>query len=137
MTFPRGLAPQRARRRISITDRTRIGADDRVGERLFGDPIQLILADAHILQRPRQPQITDEGGHRVGRAVSRASERGGDVALTGRRRRLVPAHHRRQHHAGGVAVRDPGDRAQHIADAVAGAHRNPAEAGGGEPHGLL
>ena len=41
-------------------------------------------------------------------------------------RRLVPAHHRRQHDAGRVPVRDVEHRAQHVADAVAGTHRHAA-----------
>ena len=76
--------------------------------------------------RPRMKCVEHIAG-----VLARLSHRRGDQRLAFGVGRLVPAHHRRQHHAGGIAVRHVERGAEHIADAVACAHRH---ARGQRPH---
>src|SRR5438045_185038 len=68
----------------------------------------------------------DEVVEHIGGILAGMPHRGGDQCLARRIDRLVPAHHRRQHDARRMPVRDVEHRAEHIADAVARAHRHPA-----------
>ena len=98
--------------------------------RLLRDAVEMLRADFDLAQAARHAEAANEAVEHVAGVLVRMAHGGGDQRLALGIGRLVPAHHRRQHHAGGVAVRHAEFGAEHVADAVAGAHRH---AGGQRP----
>src|SRR3954454_24611453 len=92
--------------------------------RLFGDALELRGSDPDFLQAARHAERADETVEHVAGVLAGLSHRGGHQRLALGVLRLVPAHHRRQHHARSIAVRHVIDSAEYVTDAMARAHGN-------------
>src|SRR5579871_1231427 len=91
---------------------------------LLGDLVEVLAADVDVAERSRHAEPADQLIERVAGVLARLTHSGRDLRLARGVDRLVPAHHRRQHHATGVAVRHVEPAAEDVADAVARAHRH-------------
>src|SRR5215469_2272178 len=107
-------------------DRSRIARDPRRRHRLFGDAGEARGADLHCAEAARHAKAGDKGVEHLASIFTRMAHRRRHQRLSLGIDRLVPAHHRRQHDARGVTVRDVESGTQDIADAVACAHRHAA-----------
>ena len=76
------------------------------------------------LQAAWHAEAADEAVKHIGRVLAGMSHRSRNQRLPFGIGRLVPSHHRRQHHAGSIAMRHVEGSTQHIADAMARAHRH-------------
>ena len=99
---------------------------------------EVLVADAQLAQRTRQPERAHEIGHDARQRLAGAAHLRGEHRLPIAIDRLVVREHRRQHHARRVAMRDVEGGAERIADAVAGARaRSAGRAEDRLPHAQL
>ncbi len=94
------------------------------------DAVEMFGADMHLREAARHAEVADEAVEHVAGVFAGMAHRGRDQRLPVGIVALVPAHHRRQHHARGVAMRHVELGAEHVADAVAGAHRHAGRRAG-------
>src|SRR5215831_19205915 len=108
------------------SDRPRVARHPWRVHRLFGEPREVLGPDLDGGEATRHADVGNKSGEHLAGILARMTHRRGDESLALGVCRLVPAHHRRQHDARCVAVRDVEYGTQHITDAVARTHWHTA-----------